>query len=126
MSAWVCSKGVSAMAEDLSLMALAAWLRRQAEQARASAEFDADEYGARATLKAAARLEQAPVWSHHSHTLPCMSWSPQAFNGLLGAAKRAIGELGPLARDIVAKGILRCRAGSAAELPLCLRMIGRD
>jgi len=47
------------MVEDVSLISLAAWLHRQSEQARAAAEFDADGYGARATLETAARLAQA-------------------------------------------------------------------
>ena len=40
-------------------MALAAWLRHQSEQAKAAANSDGDEYGARATLETAARLAQA-------------------------------------------------------------------
>ena len=47
------------MAEDVNLTSLAAWLNHQSEQARASADFDGDEYGARATLKTAALLAQA-------------------------------------------------------------------
>jgi hypothetical protein len=47
------------MAEDITLISLAAWLQRQSEQARAAAESDAEEYGARATLETAARLAQA-------------------------------------------------------------------
>ena len=40
-------------------MALAAWLQHQSEQAKAAANSDGDEYGARATLETAARLAQA-------------------------------------------------------------------
>jgi hypothetical protein len=47
------------VSKDLSLIALAAWLHRQSEQARSSAELDADEYGMRATLEAAAHFAQA-------------------------------------------------------------------
>jgi len=47
------------MAEDVNLISLAAWLHHQSEQARASADFDGDEFGARATLETAARLAQA-------------------------------------------------------------------
>jgi hypothetical protein len=47
------------MAEDISLLSLAAWLNRQSEQAIAAAEFDAEEYGMRATMETAARLAQA-------------------------------------------------------------------
>jgi hypothetical protein len=46
------------MAEDISLVSLAAWLHRQSEQAMAAAEFDAEEYGMRATMETA-RLAQA-------------------------------------------------------------------
>jgi hypothetical protein len=47
------------MTEEISLISLAAWLHRHAEQVRACAEMDAEEYGARATLETAARLAQA-------------------------------------------------------------------
>jgi hypothetical protein len=47
------------MTEDMSLISLAAWLHRHAEQVRACAEMDSEEYGARATLETAARLAQA-------------------------------------------------------------------
>ena len=47
------------MSKDLSLIALAAWLHRQSEQAKSSAEMDADEYGMRATLETAAHFAQA-------------------------------------------------------------------
>jgi len=47
------------MIEDINLISLAAWLHRQAEQVRACAEMDSEEYGARATLETAARLAQA-------------------------------------------------------------------
>ena len=47
------------MAQNISLMALAAWLQHQSEQAEAAANSDGDEYGARATLETAARLAQA-------------------------------------------------------------------
>lgn len=47
------------MAEDISLVSLAAWLHRQSEQAMAAAEFDAEEYGMRSTLETSARLAQA-------------------------------------------------------------------
>jgi hypothetical protein len=45
------------MIEDISLISLAAWSHRQAEQG--SAEMDSEEFGARATLETAARLAQA-------------------------------------------------------------------
>jgi hypothetical protein len=47
------------LSQDIGLMALAAWLQRQSEQAEAAADSDGDEYGARATLETAARLAQA-------------------------------------------------------------------
>jgi len=47
------------VAQDINLVALAAWLHHQSEQAEAAADSDADEYGARATLETAARLAQA-------------------------------------------------------------------
>ena len=47
------------MAQDINLIALAAWLHLQSEQAEAAANSDGDEYGARATLETAARLAQA-------------------------------------------------------------------
>jgi hypothetical protein len=47
------------VAQDIDLIALAAWLHHQSEQAQAAADSDADEYGARATLQTAARLAQA-------------------------------------------------------------------
>jgi hypothetical protein len=49
----------SGRVEDTSLIALAAWLHRQATQAQATAESDADENSALASLEAAARLAQA-------------------------------------------------------------------
>jgi hypothetical protein len=45
--------------QDINLIALAAWLHHQSEQAEAAADSDADEYGARATLETAARLARA-------------------------------------------------------------------
>jgi hypothetical protein len=47
------------VAQDINLIALAAWLHLQSEQAEAAANSDGDEYGARATLETAARLAQA-------------------------------------------------------------------
>jgi hypothetical protein len=47
------------LAKDISLIALAGWLQHQSEQAKAAADSDGDEYGARATLETAARLAQA-------------------------------------------------------------------
>jgi hypothetical protein len=46
------------MADDVDLIALAAWLHRQAVQTEACADYD-EEYGARTTLESAARLAQA-------------------------------------------------------------------
>jgi hypothetical protein len=48
------------MADDVDLIALAAWLHRQAVHTEASAAYD-EEYGARATLESAARLAQASL-----------------------------------------------------------------
>lgn len=46
------------MADDVDLIALAAWLHRQALHTEACADYD-EEYAARATLESAARLAQA-------------------------------------------------------------------
>ena len=51
--------GSFSLSQDVSLIALAAWLQHQSEQAEAAADSDGDEYGARATLETAARLAQA-------------------------------------------------------------------
>lgn len=51
--------GSFSLAQDLSLIALAAWLHHKSEQAKAAAESDGDEYGARTTLETTARLAQA-------------------------------------------------------------------
>jgi hypothetical protein len=49
------------MAEDINLVSLAAWLHRQSEQAMAAAEFDAEEYGMRATMETARAWRRPPA-----------------------------------------------------------------